>query len=115
MAASKNDIEFCGGCARITVQPHNKKYEAKFMLLKPEVNTPYTYFDLFVVLKKLQKESPQLSHLVEPWISKLQPKADTNPARTFCMYAQGGDKQTAKARVIERYRQVMGSLTKLVF
>ena len=46
MAASKNDIEFCGGRARITVHPHNKQYEAKFMLLKPENNTPYTYFDL---------------------------------------------------------------------
>lgn len=115
MAASKNDIEFCGGRARITVHPHNKKYEAKFMLLKPEDNTPYTYFDLFVVLKKLQEENPQLSHLVDPWISKLQPKADTSPARVFCMYTQGEDKQTAKARVIERYRQVMGSLAKLVF
>lgn len=115
MAASKNDIEFCGGRARITVHPHNKQYEAKFMLLKPENNTPYTYFDLFVVLKKLQEENPQLSHLVEPWIRKLHPKADTNPTRVFCMYAQGEDKQAAKARVMELCRQVMGSLAKLVF
>lgn len=115
MAASKNDIEFCGGRARITVHPHNKQYEAKFMLLKPENNTPYTYFDLFVVLKKLQEENPQLSHLVEPWIGKLHPKADTNPTRVFCMYAQGEDKQAAKARVMELSRQVMGSLAKLVF
>lgn len=115
MAASKNDIEFYGGRARITVHPHNKQYEAKFMLLKPENNTPYTYFDLFVVLKKLQEENPQLSHLVEPWIGKLHPKADTNPTRVFCMYAQGEDKQAAKARVMELCRQVMGSLAKLVF
>lgn len=85
------------------------------MLLKPENNTPYTYFDLFVVLKKLQEENPQLSHLVEPWIGKLHPKADTNPTRVFCMYAQGEDKQAAKARVMELSRQVMGSLAKLVF
>ena len=115
MGTSKNDFDFYAGRARITAHPHQKQYEAKFMLLHPERNVPCTYFELYMILKKRQEENPQLSVLAESWIKKLQPTAGAHPTRVFAMYAQGKDQQTAKAQVRKVRWEEMASLAKLIF
>ncbi len=84
MSKSKNDLQFQGGTARVTVRKTMGKLEVKLMLIDLQHNRPYTYSSLMNDLINRKEMYPALARIVDKQSDALRSKADKTPNSKFC-------------------------------
>lgn len=115
MGITKNDTPIAGGYKRTKIKQHHGKYLACYMLINMARKKPYTKAEILADLCERQKQYPQFSDLIEPWIEEIESKVKQYPDAEFTLehYAVNREKAIAELGKLQYCR--LESLAKLLF
>lgn len=115
MGITKNDTPIAGGYKRTKIKQHHGKYLACYMLINMARKKPYTKAEILADLCERQKQYPQFSDLIEPWIEEIESKVKRYPDAEFTLehYAVNREKAIAELGKLQYCR--LESLAKLLF